>query len=88
MDGEKLIQDTIRNTENNNTLSLVMDFNAQHKQVERIVRKHWDIIKADRHLGAILPEKPRFTYRRAPTLRDRLARNVLDPPTKKNFSFF
>lgn len=65
-----------------------MDFNAQHKQVKRIVRKYWDIIKADRHLGAILPEKPRFTYRRAPTLRDRLARNVLDPPTKKNFSFF
>lgn len=83
-----MIQNTVKNTEYNNTLSLVVDFNAQHKQIERIVRKYWNIIKANRHLGVILPEKPRFTYWRAPTLRDRLARNVLDPPTRKNLSFF
>lgn len=65
-----------------------MDFNTQHKQIERIVRKHWDIVRADSHLSAILPEKPRFKYRRAPTLRDHLAKKLKRPPTKKKFSFF
>lgn len=87
LDREGLIQDTIKNTENKNTVSLVMDFNIQHKQIEIIFLKYWNIVKADRHLGAILPERPKFMYRRAPTLRDRIAKNVLDPPTKKNFFF-
>lgn len=65
-----------------------MDFNMQHKQIEKIVKKYWNIVKADRHLGTILPEKSRFTYRRAPTLRDRIAKDVLDPPSQNKCSFF
>lgn len=65
-----------------------MDFNIQHKQIEKICKKYWNIVKADRHLGPILPEKPKFTYRRAPTLRDLIAKNVLDPPAQKKFYIF
>lgn len=88
MDRSKLIEDSSKKTDSMNSVPLVMDYSLQHKQIEKIFRKHWYIVKADRHLGTLLPEKPRFTYRRAPTLRDLVAKNVLDPPPRRNFSFF
>lgn len=66
---------------------LVLDYNFQHKKIENIVSRHWHILKSDKGLGELLPEKPKFIYKRASTLRDRLVKSVIDPP-KRLFSFF
>lgn len=61
-------------------IRMILDFNIQHKQFEKIVQKHWPILKLDRTLGPVLPDRPLFIYKRAPSLRDRLAPGVIDPP--------
>lgn len=67
--------------------SLVLDFNVQFKDIEKIIRRHWYILKEDKHLQKILPEKPLIIYKRAPTLRDIIVNNVVEPPPKNKFSF-
>ena len=59
---------------------MLLDFSIQHKKFEKIVAKHWPILKGDVVLGPALPERPQFIYRKAPSLRDRLAPGVTDPP--------
>lgn len=83
LDRGKLIQDGEKNPTQQDNVPIIMDYNIRHKQIEKIIRRHWDIIKTDRHLGTILSNQPKFVYRRAPTLRHRLAKNVLDSPKKE-----
>lgn len=67
----------------------ILDFNV-HKKFEKIVRRHWPILKQDRVLGPALPEYPEFVYRKAPSLRDKLAPGVINPPVlfeNRIFSF-
>lgn len=61
-------------------MRIILDFNVQHKKFERLVQKHFPILKQDRVLGPVLPEHPQFIYRKAPSLRDKLAPGVIDPP--------
>lgn len=42
----------------------------------------------DKHLRGLIPNKPRFIYKKAPTIRDNIVRNAIDPPTNKTFTFF
>lgn len=65
----------------------VLDFNVQFKDIEKIIHRHWYILKEDKHLQKILPEKPLIIYKRAPTLRDIIVKNVVEPPPKNKFSF-
>lgn len=68
---------------------MIMDFNIQHCKIEKIFKKHWPLLLAYHQLRKILPDKPKFVYRKAPTLRDIIAKNVLDPPkTSQKLSFF
>lgn len=62
-----LIKDKISNCQQD-LVPLVFDYNIQHKKNEKIIQRH--ILKSDRHLQDILPKRPRFIYRRAPTIRD------------------
>lgn len=57
-------------------------FHRQYRTVEGIFKKFWPILLKDKDLQSSLPKKPKFIYRRAPTLRNRLAPNVPDPPRK------
>lgn len=56
------------------------------------MRKYWPILKSDRILSTILPKKPRFVYKKAPThkkaptLKNHLVHNIIDPP--KNVKLF
>lgn len=59
---------------------LVLEYNIQYRKIESIIYRHWHILKSDRGLKEILPEKPQFIYKRAPTLRDWLVKSVIDPP--------
>lgn len=48
--------------------------------MEKIIKKHWNVLKTDPILENIIPKRPRFIYKRAPNLRQELINNVVDPP--------
>lgn len=68
--------------------ALILNFNVQHKDIEKIKKKYWYILREDKHLQSILPDKPFIVYKRANTLRDPIVKNVVDPPSTNSFSFF
>lgn len=51
-------------------MAFITGFNTQYKAFEHILKKYWPILKEDRVLSKILPNRPKFVYRRAPTLRN------------------
>lgn len=82
MDRKTLIEGT-RNQQRkdkNMDLAFITGYNRQYKNVETIIKKHWPILQSDKVLNPILPKKPIFIYRKAPTLRNKLVHNALDPP--------
>lgn len=44
-----------------------------------ILAKHWYILKAE---NPFISERPKIIYRRAPSLRDKLVKNIVEPPAK------
>lgn len=86
MNRADLIKERIDNYQEN--ILIVLSHGAQHKKIEKAFRKHWPVLTLDKHLQQILPTHPKFTYRRAPKLHDKLAQNVLGPPKKSEFIFF
>ena len=77
-----LVQDSNKQVtkEGNFEFKIVLDYNIQYRQFEKIVNKHWEVLKKDKVLGTVLPAHPRFIYRKAPSLRDVVAPGVIDPP--------
>lgn len=67
---------------------MILDYNIQHRKFEKIVEKHWPILKHDRILGPLLSDRPQFVYKRAPSLRDKLAPGVIDLPTNTENKIF
>lgn len=65
--------------------SFITQFSVQHKQVKDNLNCHWKILKNDPCLGPILPDKAGVIYRGAPPLTNRIALNVINPPTKPTF---
>ena len=55
-------------------------FHSQYKDIEMIFRKHQYILARDTHLGTVIPEQPRFIYRKALNFGDRVVQKILDPP--------
>lgn len=83
----QLIQDKEKKLAKYQEIPLIMTYNVQHRQMEHIILKHWPILLADQQLHTTLPRKSHFIYKRAPTLRDDIAKNVPDPPRKSNGLF-
>lgn len=70
------------------SVPIILDFSIQYKKIEQIIRRHWSVLPLDKQLQEVLPKHPNFIYRRAPTLRDKLVKNIPDPPTKGFTTFF
>ena len=68
---------------NEHQWSFLTGFHIQYKEIETIYKKHWHILSRDRHLGGVIPQQPRFIYRRAPNFGDRVVRKILDPPDRQ-----
>lgn len=65
MDRSSLVADSDKNKDKNiNTKQdvfqyrIILDYNIQHKKVEKIILKYWDILKKDIILGPTLPARP------------------------------
>lgn len=61
-------------------ISFLSTYNPQYRILEKSIRRHWHVLQADIVLKDILPSKPRFIYRRAPSLYQDLVKNAIDPP--------
>lgn len=48
--------------------SMITGYSNQHFSVKKIFQKHWNILKNDKVLGAVLPDRPVMIYRGAPSL--------------------
>ena len=76
MDRDVIIADKPRDPtviEANINHKILLDYNIQHKKFERIIVKHWAVLKGDTVLGPVLLERPQFVYKKAPALRDLIA---------------
>lgn len=69
------------------SLPFVTTFSTQHYVIKKIICKHWQLLGNDRIISKFLPSNPQVVFRGVPSLRDMVAPNVVDPPTKK-VSFF
>lgn len=50
--------------------------------VNKIIHKHWQILKCDKVLDPALPDRPKVLYRKNQNLKDLLAPSNIDPPPK------
>lgn len=67
----------------NQECNMILDYNVQFRQVEKIIRKDWNTLKKDKVLGPLLHIKPGFIYKKAQSLKDLIAPGVIDPPKRK-----
>lgn len=67
-------------------LPFITTYSNQHRDIKRIVKKHWSVLKSDKVLGPHLPETQSVVFRGVPPLGLYIAPNVLDKPN--NVSFF
>ena len=65
--------------------SMITGFSNQYFSVKKIFNKYWNILKNDRILGPAIPDKPVVLFRGAPSLRHKLAPNVINPPNVISF---
>lgn len=65
---------------NQHQLGFISGFHHQYRDVEMIFKRHWHILCRDRHLGDVLPSRPKFIYRRAPSFGQRVVKKILNRP--------
>lgn len=88
IDRKKMLEECPKKRFQQEAPSIILDFNTQHKDVAKVIQKHWHILKNDKDLKEILPERPNIVYKRAPTIRDLIVKSVIDPPSKPAYTFF
>lgn len=61
-------------------------FHNKYKNMEHIVHKHWPILLQDPHLKDSIPNKPKFSYRKAPNIKGKIAPSKLKKKTNTSSS--
>lgn len=67
-----------------NGVPFITTYSLQHKNIKQMLSRHWHIVNNDRILKGIFPDRPHVVFRGAPSLRNRVSPNILDPPTRAN----
>lgn len=60
----------------------ISNFHVQYREIEKIFKQHWHILRMDKTLNQSLPISPSFIYRKAPNFGDMVVKKVLDPPIR------
>ena len=60
----------------------VTQYSQEAARVKDIIKRNWPIVQSDPTLVEVFPEPPAFSYRRAPTRRDKLVHSDLAPLPK------
>lgn len=64
-----------------NTIRCIGTYDVLAQEIQMILRKHWNILKADQDLTTVLPSYPNITYRRGKNLREMLVHSHLRTTT-------
>lgn len=64
--------------------SMITGFSNQYFAIKKIFQKYWNILN-DKILGPVIPDQPVVMFRGAPSLRHKIAPNVIDPPNTISF---
>lgn len=59
---------------------IIGTYGQRSREVTDVLRRYWNILKADPDLEDALPTHPQVTYRRGCSIRDRLVHSVYNPP--------
>lgn len=87
LDRRTLLNHKVPNMDRAPSVPFITTYSLQHRNVARLVKKYWHVLQNDHVLGTILPAKPQMVYKGAPSLRGRVAPNILDPPPIKRGFF-
>ena len=62
-------------------------YSTNAHKIKHIIQKNWSIVQSDPDLKTLFPHPPAFSFRRAPTLKDKLVRSYLPatPPNKSTW---
>ncbi len=60
-------------------------YSNQANKIKQIVKRNWDILKSDSVLREALPDASTISFRRAPTLNDKLVKSHLPPVQQKTW---
>ena len=63
----------------------VTQYSTTSNHIKRLIRENWSIIESDPTLQPIFPEPPIFSFRRAPTLKDKLVHSQITPAKKETW---
>lgn len=69
-------------------LSIVLNYNVQHRKVEQIIKKYWTKFRVDRDLKQMLPDRPKFMYKKAPLIKERNVQEAVHCLRGKQWTFF
>lgn len=61
-------------------LCFVTRYSKEAVQIKHIIKKNWDIVESDTSVREIFTEPPGISFRRAPTIKDKLVRSYLPAP--------
>lgn len=75
---EKLIKNKETHENEKMQYTVVIDCNIQHKVVEKIINRHWDILKQDTHIGSSLPNLPSYFTKKSLNM---VVKNIVHLPT-------
>lgn len=66
-----------KKVETDNSVRVGTQYTSQHQKVRNILQKHWHLLHTDATLAPLVRECPLITFRRAPSLRDKLVHSEL-----------
>lgn len=82
---EQLLDKKQDNAQCPNQVYFVTQYSSEAHKIKQIIKKNWDILTSDVSLREALPDSPTITFRRAPTLSDKLVRSHLPPVQTKTW---
>eukprot|EP00079_Xenopus_tropicalis_P035384 XP_017949155.1 PREDICTED: uncharacterized protein LOC108647467 isoform X1 [Xenopus tropicalis] len=68
--------------EGNERFDFITQYNPQSKEIKKIIKKHWEVLKLDADLYQQLPSEPGIIFKRATNLKQRVTRSCIPPGAK------
>lgn len=83
---EQLLVSKEKNQQRSDNVYFVTQYSNHANKIKRIIERNWDLLKSDSVLREALPDAPTISFRRAPTLNDKLVKVIFPPYNKKHGS--
>lgn len=82
---EQLLAPKQKEEQNSDQVYFVIQYSDHANAIKQIVQNNWGILKSDSLLREALPDSPTISFRRAPTLKDKLVKSHLPPVSQKTW---